>query len=389
MDIRLPGSNDRRGFTLVELLVVIAIIGILVALLLPAIQAAREAARRTQCKNNLKNIGLAIHNFYESRKMFPMGGTIPQAEIENYLSDSTTKPAGSRTGEPNGPERQGLSWLFQILPYLEENAVSRINTQAQIKQHVIPLYNCPSRRVAAKLGTTVLVDYAAATASPSRNELQAKGYAKFTDYLAATVGTNDPMAPNNVEGDIFWGCFSCSSAVPPEVIVTAHASKGFPITFHGIVQRSDWYYNPGSPSLSKHHGYMTRMTFAKITDGASKTLLVSEKWIYPGWYEEGGGSGDNFGWADGWDCDTMRSALYPIRPDSDGKPIAIINNTLPNKDDGGCGRPSNMSFGSAHSGGINALNGDGSVHFVAYGVDQEIFNLYANRKDGEVFDLGQ
>ena len=101
------------GFTLVELLVVIAIIGILVALLLPAIQAAREAARRTECKNNLKNIGLAIHNFHDTHKRFPMGGTINAPQIQNYVVN----------GRPNGTERQGLGWLYQILPHLEEGAL--------------------------------------------------------------------------------------------------------------------------------------------------------------------------------------------------------------------------------------------------------------------------
>ncbi|MFI4851664.1 MAG: DUF1559 domain-containing protein [Gimesia chilikensis] len=66
-------SHLRRGFTLIELLVVIAIIAILIALLLPAVQQAREAARRTQCKNNLKQIGLALHNYEESHSVFPPG----------------------------------------------------------------------------------------------------------------------------------------------------------------------------------------------------------------------------------------------------------------------------------------------------------------------------
>jgi prepilin-type N-terminal cleavage/methylation domain-containing protein len=85
-------ARKTRGFTLVELLVVIAIIGILVALLLPAIQAAREAARRTQCKNNLKNIGLSIHNLYETYKQFPSGGTYPGARIQDHLRDTGTVP---------------------------------------------------------------------------------------------------------------------------------------------------------------------------------------------------------------------------------------------------------------------------------------------------------
>src|SRR5262245_46188100 len=88
------GPHVRRGFTLVELLVVIAIIGILMALLLPAVQGVRESARRTQCTNNLKQIGLGVHNYHDAFKKLP-----------NAYSEKT-----------------GLSWQVYILPYIEQAA---------------------------------------------------------------------------------------------------------------------------------------------------------------------------------------------------------------------------------------------------------------------------
>src|SRR5262245_25106621 len=93
-------SRNRRGFTLIELLVVIAIIAVLIALLLPAVQAAREAARRSQCVNNLKQIGLAIHN---------------------YISNNDVIPPGGATGY--GPPTQNFSMKVRLLPFIEQSSL--------------------------------------------------------------------------------------------------------------------------------------------------------------------------------------------------------------------------------------------------------------------------
>src|SRR3954453_23582837 len=129
----MSAPRRRSAFTLIELLVVIAIIAILIALLVPAVQKVREAAARTQCINNLKQIGLGIHNHHDTLKYFPTGGTNPWAGV-----------ALTSSGVPEGPKKQSVGWGFQILPYIEQAAVYKItNPEPGYRNQVITIYNCP------------------------------------------------------------------------------------------------------------------------------------------------------------------------------------------------------------------------------------------------------
>ncbi len=130
-----------RGFTLVELLVVITIIGILIALLLPAVQAAREAARRAQCSNNVKQIGLALHNYITALNK------LPPASIPMDIPGTYDMWEQARSGQ------HGTSWMLHLLPYMEQSAVydrwdfkTNVLGNAQLAQTNIPGFYCPSRR---------------------------------------------------------------------------------------------------------------------------------------------------------------------------------------------------------------------------------------------------
>ncbi len=134
----------RKGFTLIELLVVIAIIAILIALLLPAVQQAREAARRSTCKNNLKQIGLALHNYHETHRVFPFGQMHP---ISTALA---------------GEDRR-VMWMHMLLPFLDQstlyNTISPrfVGTTGALtwpgRETILPVFMCPSDPESGKIET--------------------------------------------------------------------------------------------------------------------------------------------------------------------------------------------------------------------------------------------
>ena len=351
-----------RAFTLVELLVVIAIIGILVALLLPAIQAAREAARRSQCKNNLKNQGLACLNFENTQRSFPTGGVTWGVYIEDYLEPEP--PATG--GKPVSLDKLGLGWGFQILPYLEENAMHDIRTTDALRDVVVPIFICPSRRGVTRNPNngSVLSDYA--------------GIHPCTKILSTDANPIDlnTVTYNNVRDNFY-------KTNVPNIQPGSGPTGSYPGingVYDGVIVRSSWRRSPSQDSASPGiegvfvPGNPRPTRVSKITDGLSKTLLLAEKYTRADFYP-GGTPSDDTGLTDGWDPDIMRcTCISPLNDGTTNRPFT-----------GEIGDPAGTPIweifvtGSAHTGGLNAVFADGSVHSISYDIDIPVFNALGTR----------
>lgn len=204
----------RRAFTLVELLVVIAIIGVLVALLLPAVQAAREAARRTQCKNNLKQIAIAIHNYHDTMRLFPPG----------YISSNPGIPNNTSWCRSGGVQR--APWTVLILPYTEQsnlhsqfnfnvafqNASNQMDGPNDAVLVPMPMYQCPS-------------DVRIEIAAGETNKTQ-KRY--WSSYFGVQGGGSAPDCGNS----------GCSAANERGMYVTGMLFAGSKLGFQNVLDGS-------------------------------------------------------------------------------------------------------------------------------------------------------
>jgi prepilin-type N-terminal cleavage/methylation domain-containing protein/prepilin-type processing-associated H-X9-DG protein len=310
------------GFTLVELLVVIAIIGVLVALLLPAVQAAREAARRAQCSNNLKQIGISLHNYHDTYLSFPM----------NYRPSGTTFQTNYATE----------GWMKAILPFLEQKPLSDTTTPAApmsltgnlaASDTVIKTYLCPSDGItsAGKMATRSDGNEPAGT---FRTRVKAVNNYKAccgANWAWTFVNTTNARWPNDGNGLIHCDGFICSNS-------------------HGA----------GPSNMVDVQRNLLRM--ASIQDGTSNTFAVGE--AIPAW--------SDWTW---WYCQNASVATCAI-PLNYRRGIDQLQSFAGNWD-------RNFGFYSLHPGGAQFVMVDGSVRFVADTINTATYRALATTMGGE------
>ncbi len=336
------------GFTLVELLVVIAIIGILVGLLLPAVQAAREAARRMQCSNNLKQIGLSVHNYESSNKKLPIGSV-----------DDDPKAATPRRLWEAGNHRKGTV-LVKLLPFVEQTALfnsidfnldveRQLNAQApfdtpgrvNMRNVSMGIYRCPSDGTSARVLSDQNHLYNYSMCIGAQNMQGQFGCNQFpTDsYLtraAGVLGAN--LFNNGANGHGHSGAYSRAAGIS------------------GVISRCDW-----------------SAKFGEIADGLSNTICAGE--ILPSCHDHHRGGGGWYNTNGQWTATTAR-----INFNTCGKQGVGDNN-----DNCNSYRTWNTSAGykSDHTGGANFVLCDGSVQFFSQTIDYLTYQQLGSRNEGE------
>ena len=333
-------TRGHRGFTLIELLVVIAIIAILIALLVPAVQKVREAAARTQCINNLKQIGLACHMNHDTQKALPSGGW-----------------GWFWVGVPSrgtGPDQPG-GWLYNILPYVEQGALRNVglnSTGAAFQADMLTLldtpmklFNCPSRRNGGPYpggGTYQIADSAGNNYTITPTSLARTDYAANAGSQASDEVSSGPSFATGETRPLQQGD---GTAAP-----LPNYGWPNPNTFNGVIY------------------VRSKVNFQQITRGTSNTFLIGEKYLNPNNYLTGADAGDNEAMYVGMDNDVNRCTYSPPLP---AVPTPPLRDTP--------GFADAFRFGSAHPGGFHMLYCDGSVQYIDYAMDINVYIASGNR----------
>jgi prepilin-type N-terminal cleavage/methylation domain-containing protein/prepilin-type processing-associated H-X9-DG protein len=347
---RICNQPTRRAFTLVELLVVIAIIGILIALLLPAVQAAREAARRIQCSNNLKQLGLALHNYHDAFKTFPCNIN----RVTQYVYKS---------GESES--RDWASHLVHLLPFIEQSAMYdgidfKLNVRPadqwiggkQLDQYVVSAFVCPSDSGGYQ-NNLAMTNYAGSIGA----QIMQSGSGCS---MASIVGTGGAEYDPDDDGEDWFGgtdtAPQCNGAGPGNI----RSDCPYPAQISGVFARSTW-----------------AASLAEIRDGTSNTIAMGEvrAWCSGHLWRKSWARSEGLWFA------TTAPINFPTCPGENG----VAND--PNQGGTGCNDKenswnTNMGFKSTHPSGAMFVFCDGSVHFLSDSINHTTYQALGDRRDG-------
>jgi len=359
------GKLRSRGFTLVELLVVITIIGILIALLLPAVQAAREAARRGQCSNNLKQIGVALHNFHERYGRFPIGQ--PDDDNDNY------------------------AWGTYILPYIEQGALY----DELIAGGALLYYTVDDN----------LLNHTACKNIPSRGWTCPNPAVRNTDsYNTWTQVRNNhgnPTATRNLGAMTVINAFICPSDILPRTDNNGYGKSNYCCC---LGDDSPWVvqFNSGGPSWSAPNGrtgqtgvfrlaqtndWNYAMSVNDIRDGTSNVIAIGEvsespmvrvnmiDRVFPIW------AGGNNDWAGQWRISSWARLTGPTCYLNQPIPVAALPVPPPNGPVQGL-YWGDFAFSSKHPGGAQFLLADGSARFITDTINTAVYAALGAIADG-------